>query len=117
MRGESTRGESEDREQGNDVEDERARERREDEQQEQDESVRQRGTGEDEERMEERARPAQPFSTSPLISSLVGRGSGARGTGDALEIGALWSVRANSAAEFERYYSQLKAYYFDYRYA
>ena len=37
-------------------------------------------------------------------------------SGDVLEIGVQWSVAKKDIPSFERYISQLKCYYFDYRY-
>ena len=38
-------------------------------------------------------------------------------SGDVLEIGVQWSVAKKDIPSFERYISQLKCYYFDYRYS
>jgi 26S proteasome regulatory subunit N12 len=38
-----------------------------------------------------------------------------RGTGDILEIGVFWSIRAQDIPSFDRYFSQLYTFYTDYR--
>jgi 26S proteasome regulatory subunit N12 len=38
-----------------------------------------------------------------------------RGTGDILEIGVFWSIRAEDIPSFDRYFSQLHTFYTDYR--
>jgi hypothetical protein len=39
------------------------------------------------------------------------------GTGDILEIGVFWSIRAKDVPSFDRYFSQLHTFYTDFRYA
>ena len=36
-------------------------------------------------------------------------------TGDILEVGAFWSIRTKDIPSFDRYFSQLQAFYNDYR--
>jgi 26S proteasome regulatory subunit N12 len=37
-------------------------------------------------------------------------------SGEILEIGAFWSIRTKDVPAFDRYFSQLQTFYYDYRY-